>query len=152
MRVELFVHSLAPVGSKQQQERLLSDLERLEENGRLRDIELTVWGDSICTEGVLSSVGSGDHIVSAIGDFYALASTADLSISPFFQISNVQSDVTSESFRRITPPSCCLAVYAANELVGVFPSLLDGVAYTPHDFVEYLEAKTPTPPHSVADE
>lgn len=152
LRAEVFVHSLAPVGSKQKQERLLADLERLVEHGRLRDLELTVWGDSICTEGTLSSVGAGERIVSAIGDFFALASATDLSISPFFRISTVQTDVANESFRRIVPSSCCVAVYAAEDLVGVFPSLIDGVAYTPTDLVEYLAAETPTPLRSVADE
>jgi hypothetical protein len=140
------------VRSKQRQERLLTDLERLVEHDRLREVELTVWGDSICTDGPLSSIGAGEHIVGAVGDFFALASTGELSISPFFRISDVQSDVTDESFRRIVPPRCCVALYTSNELVAVFPSLIDGVAYTPNDVVEFLATGTPAPVQSVADE
>ncbi|MDS0276789.1 hypothetical protein NDI85_03215 [Halomicroarcula sp. S1AR25-4] len=139
LSAEVFVHSLAPVGSKQQQDALVERLSGLVEEGLLEELDLLVWGDSICTGSLLASIGSGKRIVSTIGEFYALAAKRGISISPFFRISKVTSSFADESFRRIVPPCRCLALYAERELVAVFPCLIDGVAYTPEDAVAALE-------------
>ncbi|MBV0923095.1 hypothetical protein KTS45_02685 [Halomicroarcula limicola] len=154
LRVEVFVHSLAPVGCKEKQDTLVERLRALVADGELADIDLHVWGDSVATGGPLAEVGAGERISAAIGEFYELAAKTDVSISPFFRISKVTSSVTDESFRRIVPPHCCIALYAEDELVGVFPSLIDGVACTPDDAVAYLEARTPSelPSQILADD
>ncbi|WP_254280385.1 HTH domain-containing protein [Haloarcula marina] len=140
LRAEMFVHSLAPVGSKQQQDELAERLRGLVDDDVLTDLDLFVWGDSICTGSALAEIGTGKHVVSAIGDFYALAATRDVSIAPFFRISKVTSSITDESFRRIVPPCRCLALYAEDELVSVFPCLVDGESFTPEDALDWLES------------
>lgn len=154
VRAEIFVHSLAPVGSKQRQDELVERLERLVEEDLLDDLDLLVWGDSICTGSVLANVGTGKRIVSTIGEFYALAAKRGISISPFFRISKVTSSFADEAFRRIVPPCRCLALYAEQELVAVFPCLVDGVAYTPEDAVSVLERtrSSSVSPRPLADE
>ncbi|WP_135302748.1 HTH domain-containing protein [Haloarcula amylovorans] len=142
LRVEVFVHSLAPVGCKENQDTLVERLRALVADGALADIDLQVWGDSVATGGPLAEVGAGERIAAAISEFYELAAKKNISISPFFRISKVTSSVTDESFRRIVPPCCCIALYTEDGLVGVFPSLIDGVAYTPDDAITYLEART----------
>jgi len=149
-RAEFFVHSLAPAPSKQCQDELIERLESLVETDQLEGIDLMVWGNSICTDSALSGMGYGERIVSAIGDFYALTANSDISIAPFFRITTVTSEFTEETFRRIVPPQRCIALYDEEELVAVFPSLIDGVAYTPEDIADHLEqrastAQTPVP-------
>lgn len=139
LTAEVFVHSLAPVGSKRQQDALVERLSGLADEGVVDGVDLLVWGDSICTGSVLANVGSGERIVSTIGEFYALAAKRGISISPFFRITKVTSSFADESFRRIVPPCRCLALYAEQKLVAVFPCVVDGVAYTPEDAISVLE-------------
>lgn len=153
LRAEVFVRSLAPVSRKQTQDELMDRLETLTAAGQLTDVDLQVWGDSICTESPLSEVGCGERIVDAIGEFYALSAESPISIDPFFRISSVSAELTGESFRRIIPPHQCLALYDESELVAVFPSLIDGVAYTPRDALAFLgERREEAPPIALADE
>lgn len=140
----VFVHSLAPVESKPNQERLVTELEELAERGVLDDLDLLVWGDSICTRSPLTEVGSGQRILDAVGEFYQLAANSEVSISPFFSVSTVSTEYTPNSFSRIVPPSRAVAVYEADELAAVFPCLLDGTAYTPEDLLSHLSQERTT--------
>lgn len=141
LRAELFVSSLAPAPSKECQDELIERLESLVETDRLVEVELLVWGDSICTDSALSGMGYGERIISAIGDFYALTANSELSIAPFFRSTTVTSEFTDETFRRIVPPHRCIALYDEEELVGVFPSLVDGVTCRPEDVIAHLEQR-----------
>jgi len=153
LRAEIFVRSLAPVSRKRTQDELVDKLECLVETGGLTDVDLLVWGDSVCTAGPLSEVGSGERIVDAIGEFYALAAGSRISMAPFFHTSEVSAELTGESFHRIIPPRQCVALYDESELVAVFPSLIDGVAYTPREALAYLERRQEeTPPAPMVDE
>lgn len=141
LRATVFVRSLAPISRKQTQDQLMTRLDVLTETGALSEVDLLVWGDSVCTTSPLTEVGCGQRVVDAIGEFYALAAETPFSVDPFFRISEVTSELTGESFRRITPPRQCLALYDGSELVAVFPSLVDGVDYTPRDALSVLEAR-----------
>jgi len=141
LRAEVFVRSLAPVSRKQTQDELMARLDVLADTGVLSEVDLHVWGDSICTTSPLVEVGCGKRICDAIGEFYALAAESPFAVDPFFRISNVTAELTGESFRRISPPHQCLALYEESELVAVFPSIVDDVAYTPRDALSVIEAR-----------
>lgn len=138
LRATVFVQSLAPVPNKPDQDRLVSALETLTERDALDDIDLLVWGTSICTGSPLTEVGNGQRILDALGEFYTLAADSSLSISPFFNVSTVTTEFSEDTFNRIVPPSRAIAVYEEDELVAVFPCLLDGTAYTPEDLISHL--------------
>jgi|GEM_PF-2016965 hypothetical protein len=138
LRATVFVHSLAPVANKASQDRLVGELESLVERGALSEVDLLVWGNSICTGSPLTDVGSGQRILDAVGEFYELAANSGLSISPFFNVSTVTTEYSEGPFSRIVPPSRAVALYDDSELVAVFPCLLDGTAYTPEDLVSHL--------------
>lgn len=137
-RATVFVHSLAPVANKPDQDRLVSELEALTERDVLGDVDLLVWGNSICTGSPLTGVGTGQRILDAVGEFYDLAANSELSISPFFNVSTVTTEYSEDPFNRIVPPSRAVAVYEEDDLAAVFPCLLDGTAYTPEDLVTHL--------------
>lgn len=139
LRAEVFVRSLAPVSRKQTQDELVGRLEGLVESGVLADVDLLVWGDSICTQSPLSEVGSGQRIVDTISEFYALSAEGPLSVAPFFHTADVSAELTGECFRRIVPPHQCIALYDESELVAVVPSVIDEVTYTPRDALSVLE-------------
>ncbi|WP_276271733.1 HTH domain-containing protein [Haloarcula litorea] len=153
LSAELFVRSLAPVGSKSRQEDLVERLDGLREDGRLADLRVTVWGDSVCPDGALADVGGGAHIVPTIASFYALAAKRNFSVAPFFRNGTVRSSITDEEFQRIVPPQRCLALSdAEGDLVGVFPCLVDDVVHTPETAVTYLEATAGEPSHALAED
>jgi len=150
LRVTVFVHSLAPVATKPAQDHLVRALESLVERGVLRDVDLLVWGNSICTESPLTEVGHGERILDAVGEFYELAADSELSISPFFDVSTVTTEYTEEHFSRIVPPSRAVAVYNDGDLSAVFPCLLDGTAYTPEDLLSHLAGEQTTVTEPIA--
>lgn len=138
-RIELFVKTLAPVENYEAQDHLVSTLTELEEHDVLGDFTITVWGDRICTDGELSTIDCGKHIVETIGDFYAFAADEGISISQFFTNRTVNSSLSGQSFNCIVPPNQCTAMYQDDKLVGVFPCVIDGDPYTVRDAVEQLE-------------
>ena len=138
-RVELFVKTLAPVENYAAQDRLVSTLTELEARDALGGFTITVWGDRICTEGELSTVDCGKHIVETIGDFYAFAADEGISISQFFTNRTVSASLSGQSFNCIVPPNQCTAMYQGDELVGVFPCVIDGEVYTVRDAIERFE-------------
>lgn len=153
LRVTVFVHSLGPVPNKPSQDRLVADLEGFAERDTLSDVDLLVWGNSICTNSPLTDIGSGQRILDAIGEFYELAANSSLSISPFFSVSTVTTEYGEDAFSRIVPPSRAVAVYEGTELAAVFPCLIDGTAYTPEDLTSHLSRQQPAPPRpAVVDE
>lgn len=140
-RIELFVQTLAPVENYDSQGRLVSALTDLRDEDALGDLSLTVWGNRICTDGELSTVDSGKHIVDSIADFYSFAAEKDVGISPFFRTRTVDSSMSGQRFKSIVPPSQCAAMYQNGELVGVFPCVIDGDAYSVRDAIEQLQTK-----------
>ncbi|WP_324662063.1 HTH domain-containing protein [Haloarcula sediminis] len=143
LRATVFVHSLAPAPNKPSQDRLVADLQELAERDTLSDVDLLVWGTSICTSSPLTDIGSGRRILDAIGEFYELAANSRLSVSPFFSVSTVTTEYDEDAFSRVVPPSRAVAVYDGTELAAVFPCLVDGTAYTPEDLVAHLTRQQP---------
>lgn len=150
-RIEFFVQTLAPVENYESQGRLVETLTELQEGDHLGDVCVTVWGKRICTDGALSTLDSGKHIVDTIGDFFAFAADEDVTISPFFRIRNVDSSMAGQSFKSIVPPSQCIAMYEAEDLVGVFPCIIDDECYTVRDAIETLESRAGQPMEPVAE-
>jgi len=153
LQATVFVHSLAPVGTKTCNDRLVAELDTLVQRGALSDLDLLVWGNSISTASPLTEVGTGQRIVDAVSEFYDLAAGGDCSIAPFFKVSQVTTEYSDDSFSRIVPPSRAVALYDQSELAAVFPCLIDGTAYTPEDLVAYLDSEqTETAERLLVDE
>jgi hypothetical protein len=150
-RIEFFVQTLAPVENHESQGHLVDTLTELRANEQLGDVCVTVWGSRICTEGPIASLDSGKHIVETIGDFFAFAADEGVNISLHFRIKDVDSSMTGQSFKSIVPPSQCTAMYEADELVGVFPCMIDDECYTVRDAVEALEARADQSTEYVAE-
>lgn len=138
-RVELFVKTLAPVENYEAQDRLVSALTALDERDALGEFSITVWGDRICTDGELSTIDSGKHIVETIGDFYAFAAEEGINVARFFTNKTVDASLSGESFTCIVPPNQCTAMFQGDRLVGVFPCVIDGEVYNVRDAVEQFE-------------
>ncbi len=118
---------------------MVDRLQSLRRNGALEDVDLTVWGDSVCMEGPNARIGSGRRIADRIAAFRQWAEESEAEIDPFFEDTEVDSSMTGECFRRVVPPTVCLAVYADGELVDVYPSMVDGEVRSVEDGLTELD-------------
>jgi hypothetical protein len=142
----VFVQSLAPASGKERQDQLVEGFGRLCDCSVLAGVDLVVWGRSVCTGSELSGIGTGARIVDAIDEFHDLAAESDLSIDPFFQVSNVCSEYSGGAFQRIVPPRLAIALHAGEDLVAVAPCQINGTAYTPEDLLSLLTRQRTTMP------
>lgn len=121
VRVEVFLRSLgAPVGCQDQQSTVIRTLDRLEEAGVVSASTVSVWGDRIYLSDRCSRTPVGEFVLGKIDEFTGWARERD-GVELEFERREVDSSITGETYEMIRPPSVCLAVYAADELTGVFP-------------------------------
>lgn len=138
-RLELFVRSLAPPTDNDKQTECFDRLRRLEDRDRVA-VDVTVWGDGICTHA--PEIAGISDVLETITDIYSFSADSRVSIAPFFQVQRVDASLTGECFERIVPPQRTLLAYEGDSLVGVFPCALGDRTYTPCDAIERVEPDT----------
>lgn len=138
-RVELYVRSLAPCGAKGDQDEIIERLLALRRRGIVDTVDLTVWGDAICLDGVSARVGVGSHVTDRIRAFHGWCEGRKASLEPFFTWSVVESSISGDSFERVVPPQRCLAMYVGDSLREVYPRSIDGATRTLEDGLRSLE-------------
>jgi hypothetical protein len=138
-RAELYVRSLAPCGTRNEQDAIVERLLDLERRDILADVDLSVWGDAVCLDGASTQVGAGQRVADRIQEFYCWCEDRRVSLEPFFTWSDVDASMSNESFRRVVPPQRCLAVYVDDTLKDVYPSSLEGRHRSLKDGLRALE-------------
>lgn len=138
-RVELYVRSLAPSGTRNEQDAIVERLLDLERWDVVDDVDLTVWGDAVCLDSASAQAGTGKRVAERIRDFYSWCEDRRASLDPFFAWSNVDSSISGDSFRRVVPPHCCLAIYVDDQLEEVYPSSVEGDVRSLEDGLRSLE-------------
>lgn len=144
-RVELYVHSLAPCGTGNEQNAIVERLRDLERRDVIDDLELRVWGDAVCLDSPSAEVGDGARIADRIREFYDWCEEGRASLDPFFTWSVVDSKITGETFRRVVLPHRCLAVYADDGLEAVYPSSVGETVRSLQDGIDSLETAAGRP-------
>lgn len=139
-RVELYVRSLAPCGTRNEQDAILDRLLDLERRDVVADVDLAVWGNAVCLDATSAQVGAGRRVADQIREFYRWCEDRQASLEPFFTLSTVESSITGDSFRRVAPPHRCLAVYDDGALEDVYPSHVAGERRSLEDGLRALEA------------
>ena len=139
-RVELYVRSLAPCGTRNEQDAIVERLLDLERRDVVDDVDLMVWGDAVCLDGASVRAGAGQRVAERIQDFFCWAEDREVSLEPFFTWSDVDASMSGESFRRVVPPQRCLATYVDDGLEDVYPSSVEGSLRSLEDGVSSLEA------------
>lgn len=137
--VELYVRSLAPCGTRNEQDTIIERLLDLEEEGAVDEVDLTVWGNAVCLDGTSADVGTGKRVAERIQDFHSWSERGEASLEPFFNFSIVDSSIYGDTFRRVIPPHRCLAVYEDDQLQEVYPSTVNGTARTLQEGLQALE-------------
>lgn len=143
-RVRIFLRSLAPpLGASQQQNDVLEQLESFERQGVLEEMDVTVWGKSICPESAGSQTGPGEQILERIEEFTSWSASEDVSVDLSFEENDVDCSITDEQYRKIVLPRVCLAVYAEEEPELVLPCKINGDYYRVEDLITSFQQRTP---------
>lgn len=137
-RVDLYVESLCPTGSHQQQKAVIERLNAMEERGRIAGFSVVVWGKRIpCDE----RTSVGESILDRIGSIKAWSDSAGTSLAPFFGTSEADSMLTDETRATIDLPALCLVEYRRDDIAFVAPCSEDGTVCTVTDRLDELEAR-----------
>lgn len=137
--VELYVRSLAPYGTRNEQDAIVERLLDLERRDVIDDVDLTIWGSEVCLDSASAQVGTGRRVAERIRDFYGWCEDHRASIEPFFDLSTVESSITGDSFHRVVPPHRCLAIYVDDRLEEVYPNTVEGNVRSLEDGLSSLE-------------
>lgn len=127
---------LEPVDSK------IETLRTCEDDGEIGDLLLRSWPDSV-------SVGPDSphqEVLERFERFEQWADAHDVSVEPPFRIRTASSLASDEPTRMLVTPILCLALYHADQLIGVYPHTDGEETYTTTDAIAKLRTGAiPTP-------
>jgi hypothetical protein len=127
-RMELFLRSLAPPAARDSQDVIVDRLRRLDDRDRIREFELTVWGDRICLD-VAPRTPTERSIRDKVDRFRRWERRHDVSLAPGFVEREVD-PLVDDAYTVFHTPVMALAVYAGADVWGVFPCDVDGDVVT----------------------
>jgi hypothetical protein len=141
-RVVLCVRDLTPTGLPDRQKAVYEQLLQLQEDGRIADVSVEVWGKQMyaAVERNPAADASARAARSTYEAFEAWAERNGHDLSPAFSTHTVSSLVSDEQTEVIRFPVMCLAVYDADDLLAVAPcSTSEGIS-TVDDCLEALRS------------
>jgi len=127
-RIELFLRSLAPATSREQQERIVERLRTLDEENVIRGFEVVVCGDCVCPRAATADTEPGERLLNSYEAFEAWAEDRDRELSGF-ERRDTRSILTGTTVTGIVFPRVVLAEYRDGDLAFVAPSA-DGTEET----------------------
>jgi hypothetical protein len=127
LRVELFVRSLAPSGSRSGEEVVVERLQRLEADGVVDDLTVHVTGKQVCPGTATADTEPGRFLLGRLAAFERWADRTGRSLKPFFEHVEGAETIDGTDCSGIRFPAIALATYRGDELVAVAP-VSDGAA------------------------
>jgi len=140
--IELYVRSLMPDGAHERQEAVIDRLETLDQEGKIEDFSVIVWGKQVSRESVAAHTEEGKYILNRVAEFKQWALSNNVSLSSFYQTTEIQSELT-DNYSAMVLPVMGLAEYGDGELQHVAPCTSDDVVHTIMDRLDRLEAGEP---------
>lgn len=138
VEVDVFVRSLSPpLGVRQRQEQILSQLQELQEAGLIDSFQVNLWGGGVCLCDVCSGTSVAESMLENVERFEQWA-TDQGDVTLPFERQQVDSSVLETTSRDLVVPSVCLSITAGTELEGVFPCTVADDTVSVTDFVELL--------------
>lgn len=120
-RVALYVRSLVPAGSREQQTAVLERLSALESAGAIEGYDVHVWGKRAPASQGEARTEAGEYAAERISRFREWAAANDVSVDATLELREVAADLTDERYRSIVLPTFLLAEYRGDELACVTP-------------------------------
>jgi hypothetical protein len=145
-RLELYVRSLHPDGAHERQEAAIETLERLDEDDRIADFSVVVWGKQVAPETAASRTREGEFMLNRIAEFKQWALSNGVSLESFYQERRVDSPVSEDPHTVVTLPVMGLAEYRDGELEHVAPCTDGDAVHTVTDRLDELADGETEPP------
>jgi len=143
-RAELYLRSLRPDGYCQQQSSILDRLDGLEERGTVAEHSVQVCGCQVPVTRREARTEVGERLVDRISTFRGWAIRNDCSLTPGFEIREVDNSLTGEQYRAVRLPAIFMAEYDETGLVCVTPHHDGESVRTVADRVAELETEEAT--------
>lgn len=150
-RTELYLRSLQPDGYCQRQSSILDRLDGLAERGAVAEHTVQVCGCQVPATRREARTEVGERIVDRVSTFREWAIRNDCSLTPGFELREVDNSLTGEQYRAVRLPAILLAEYDESGLVCVTPHRDGESVRTVADRVAELEAGEPTRFEPVVD-
>lgn len=128
-RVQLFVRSLSPSGSRRQQRAVLERLATLEEAGRISEYDVHVWGKQAPASSSETHTDAGSYALDRVSRFREWAAVNEVSMESTFELREVDAEISDDHYRTLVFPTFLLAEYRDDAIECVTPHRSeDGVA------------------------
>jgi len=135
--VEVWMRDLAPPPGDPRTS-VLSRLREIEAEGFVDEVSVRVWGKRVSAS--QEGADDGNKVIrERVSEFQTWAERNGHSLEPAFRRCEQSSMVSNERSEVIRLPLQCLAVYANDHLLGVFPCSQEGDTNTVNDCVARLE-------------
>lgn len=142
-RLELYVRSLLPRGSRGRQETTLRRLKELEASGAVDEVGVVVWGRGLDVSPDALRTDAGERIRQRVGAFQEWAHDQGFSLRTCFSSRQIRSDITGEEYDALLFPSMALAAFREDAVEFVAPSTDGDAVYTVTDLLEAFETADP---------
>ncbi len=118
-RVELYLRALTSrTGNREQ---IIETLERLESDDAVADATVHVWGEAVELSSAAAATDRGEDILETVSTFRQWATQQDVSLSCGFENTEVSSQMTGQTYTRLTLPTVAMAEYVDGQLQYVTP-------------------------------
>lgn len=138
-RVTLYVRSLAPEGTGDEQVAVVNRLEHLDEQDGIGEFSVSVWGHAVTKDSPLASTDAGERVLDRVAAFEEWAADAGVSLDRFIQREQVHSQLRETTQTVIRFPAMTVAEYVDGELVSVTPHETDTGVVSVQDRLDTLE-------------
>ncbi|XVH31547.1 HTH domain-containing protein [Haloferacaceae archaeon DSL9] len=119
--VKLFVRANPEPGIEAQKEAVVGRLSELDRSGSIETYDVRVWGSAIRRSGPLEGTDFYEDTFSHLEAFQRWADGNGVAMNFAFKERQIDCSITDEAYSVLSLPSMCLAVYAGDDLCGVYP-------------------------------
>jgi hypothetical protein len=120
-RIELYLRSLAPTAGREEQERIVEQLQSLDESGRIRGFDVVLCGECVCPESATAETDPARKLIEQYRQFVDWADDRDRDLVGFEE-RDTKSMLTGTTVTGIVFPRIVLAEYRDGALTYVAPS------------------------------
>lgn len=141
IEAELWIRSFAPVGGDERQEAAVERLQDLEEEGRLADLTVRMWGKKMRRSSAAAYTEEGRVVFDRVEEFREWAAGEGRSLEPFFEERTERCEFTDEEDGVVVLPSVALAEYRDDDLVHLAPHVDGDERVTVRERIEALRGE-----------
>ncbi len=136
--VKLFLRADPELGCERQKQAVIDQLETLAARGQIDDYEVNIWTKEIRLSGPLEGTRYYQTVIDHFTAFQEWADETGVMLNAAFKTQSVDCEITGETYRVLSLPCICLAVYEDGELCAVYPHASGEMSQTASSCLEQL--------------